>query len=278
MAGAAAPEGRRRGGALEAALRRDRLILVAGVFALAGMAALYTLSGVGMKMSALEMTSMAGRPMGAAMMAPVDWTPGYAALVFLMWWVMMTAMMLPSAAPVILLHAALLRRSEGEARVAARSAVFAGGYLAAWAGFSLAAASAQWALELRGLVSPSMMAATAQGLSGLLLLAAGIWQVTPMKDACLSVCRSPAQVLAERRRPGAGGAFRMGLEHGAYCVGCCWALMALLFVGGVMNLWWIVGLAAYAALEKLGVIGELGGRAVGLVLIAWGAGLLVTAG
>ena len=124
------------------------------------------------------------------------------------------------------------------------TAIFAAGYLAVWAGFSVIAAGLQWALEQTGLVS-SMMASTSVWLGGTILIAAGLWQLTPMKTVCLRHCRTPLSFLSGHWKPGHLGAFRMGLEHGAYCVGCCWFLMSLLFVGGIMNLYWIAGLAAY---------------------------------
>ncbi len=268
----------------ERLLKRDRLVLVSLVGLLFVLAGIYTVLGVGMEMSALRMTAMSGmRDMPAApssgmdAMAPaLGWTAGYAILVVLMWWVMMVAMMLPSAAPAVLLHAALLRGSRPETRAALLSAAFLGGYLVAWAGFALAAAAVQWGLERLGLVSASMMTLVDTRAGGALLLATGIYQLTPLKGACLSHCRSPAHFLTARHRPGALGAVRMGIDHGVYCVGCCWSLMALLFVGGVMNLWWIAALAALVALEKLVPRGDLVARAVGVGLILWGAAVLLS--
>ncbi len=150
---------------------------------------------------------------------------------------------------------------------------FAAGYLAVWAGFSAAAVALQWGLEGRGLLS-GMMATTTAWMGAAILIAAGLWQLAPIKHACLRQCRSPVRFLAEHWRAGSGGAFRMGLVHGAYCLGCCWFLMALLFFGGVMNLWWIGGLAAYVLLEKLMPIGHWLGYAVGAGLVGWGAWLL----
>ncbi len=272
-----AADGRAAAGLAESLLRRDRalvLCLIAVLFALAG---LYTVLGVGMDMSALEMTAMrAMRDMpGAA--TPGLWSPGHALLVFLMWWVMMVAMMLPSVAPTVLLNAALLRRGSAPARAPAISAAFLAGYLAAWAGFSLVAVAAQWSLEAAGLVSATMMTLIDSVPGALVLIAAGVFQFTPLKRACLRHCRSPVDFLTQRRRPGASGALAMGLEHGVYCLGCCWFLMALLFVGGVMNLYWIVGLTAFVALEKLTPHGEVASRLAGAGLVVWGGYVLVSA-
>jgi len=262
-----------RAGSLERVLRHDRLLVALALAAICGIAAAYTVAGVGMEMSAVDMTRMTG--MANMPGAAVAWTPSYAALVFFMWWIMMIAMMLPGAAPTILLHAALARKGSKADSVAALTATFAIGYLAIWAAFSLAAALSQWALEATGLVSATMMTLTGRGLAGGLLIAAGLYQFSPLKNACLDHCRSPLRFLVERRRPGAGGAFRMGIEHGAYCAGCCGFLMALLFAGGIMNLWWIAGLALLVAIEKLAPSGPRIGRALGVVLI--GAGLWLVA-
>jgi predicted metal-binding membrane protein len=191
-----------------------------------------------------------------------------------MWWVMMAAMMLPSVAPTVLLHSALLRMGGNAPSATALSTAFLAGYLVIWAVFSACAVVAQWGLEASGLVSPTMMTIVDTLPGGLVLIVAGVYQFTPLKAACLRHCRSPAKFLTERRRAGRGGAFAMGIEHGAYCLGCCWSLMALLFVGGIMNLWWIAGLAAVVALEKLARFGPLLGRMAGVALIASGSAVV----
>jgi len=255
----------------ERLLLRDRIVLVAIIGLLFALAGLYTIFGVGMRMSALDMTAMRGmRDMPVPGIAG-QWSAGYALLVFLMWWVMMIAMMLPSASPTVLLYAAIMRRGQEPDRVPAISTAFIAGYLVSWAGFSVLAASAQWFLEAQGVVSATMMTLTDTIPGALVLIAAGIFQFTPLKHTCLRHCRSPVEFITQHRRPGMSGAFVMGLEHGVYCLGCCWFLMALLFVGGIMNLFWIVGLAAFVALEKLKPYGEVLGKAAGAVLIGWGA-------
>ena len=264
--------------ALEAALRRDRRVTLACLAAVIALAWAYLLGGAGMEMSALEMTrasqsgAVEGMP-GMAMTKPALWTPGYALLMFFMWWIMMVAMMLPSAAPAILLFATINRRQRdsGLPHVAAGS--FALGYVAAWALFSAIATILQWNFERSGLLSGVLVGQGAT-FGGTLLLAAGLYQLTPLKHACLRHCRSPLAFLASRWRPGARGALRMGIDHGAYCVGCCWFLMGLLFFGGVMNLYWIVGLALFVLLEKLVPAGHWLGYATGVVLIGWGVGTL----
>lgn len=265
-------------GAVEALIRRDRAVLAGGLAALVLIAALYTVTGVGLGASAVGMTAMAEAP-SHGMMTPAAWTPGYAALVFLMWWIMMIAMMTPSAAPMILLYAAVKRKTDPGRDAAALSAVFLAGYLAVWAAFSALATALQWALELRGLVSGQMMTVTSAGLGAAILIAAGAWQFTPVKQACLRHCRSPAHFLSRHHRPGRRGAFRLGMVHGAYCLGCCWFLMALLFVGGVMNLYWILGIALFVAAEKLLPRGERVTRPAGAALVLGGLWLLAaTAG
>jgi predicted metal-binding membrane protein len=234
--------------ALEAVLKRDRLVVMAGLTAVFVVSAAYTVAGIGMNMSAVTMTRMAIR-MPGMMMQPAQWTPAHAFLVFLMWWVMMIAMMIPSAAPMVLLHAAIGRKQAKSGRPLAATAVFALGYLALWAGFSLIATLAQWGLETIG-VATGMMEIASPKIAGLVLVLAGLYQFTPLKHACLRHCQSPIGFIAHHWRPGAGGAWRMGLEHGTFCLGCCWFLMALLFVGGIMNLIWIAGIALYVGIEK----------------------------
>jgi predicted metal-binding membrane protein len=261
--------------ALETALRRDRAIVLGGLVAVAATAWAYILAGAGMAMPEDGSLPMAGphAMSGMAMMAPATWTPGYALLMLAMWWVMMVAMMLPSAAPMILLFAAVNRKQRERGNPFVPSSVFALGYLAVWAGFSIAAVALQWGLERTALLSPAM-SSTSPVLGGLLLLAAGLYQVTPIKGACLRHCRSPLHFIAGHWRKGTGGALVMGLEHGAYCVGCCWFLMGLLFVGGVMNLYWIAGLALFVLLEKTIPAGHWLTYATGLALVLAGGWML----
>jgi predicted metal-binding membrane protein len=185
-------------------------------------------------------------------------------------------MMLPSAAPMILLFATINRRQRAAGHPHAATSIFALGYLAAWAVFSLVAMILQWWLERSGVLSP-MLVGTNAIFGGVLLLAAGVYQLTPIKHACLRHCRSPLAFLSAHWRRDARGALRMGLVHGAVCVGCCWFLMGLLFFGGVMNLYWIAGLALFVLFEKTVPAGHWLGRATGVALLFWGAGLLAPA-
>jgi predicted metal-binding membrane protein len=268
---------------LEAVVRRDRLIVVTALTAVIALSWAYLMAGASMGMSAFEMTRMSqlGMPGGMAeggmaciaMMTPVVWTPGYAVLMFFMWWVMMVAMMLPSAAPMILLFATVIRKQRETGYPHVATSIFAVGYLAAWAGFSLVAVILQWGFGRIGIVSP-MLVGTNVIFGGVLLLAAGIYQLTPIKHACLRHCRSPLAFLSTHWRRGACGALRIGLVHGAFCVGCCWFLMGLLFFGGVMNLYWIVGLALFVLFEKTLPAGHWLGYATGVALVIWGAGML----
>jgi predicted metal-binding membrane protein len=264
-------------GMAERLLRRDKAVLLVLIGVLFALAALYTVLGVGMDMTALKMTAMRAMRDMPSMGPAGQWSVGYAVLVFLMWWVMMIAMMLPSVAPTVLLHSALLRRGAEAEHVPLISGAFLAGYLIVWAGFSVIAATSQWALEAAGVVSATMMTLIDTVPGALVLIAAGAFQFTPLKAACLRNCRSPAEFITRRRRPGAAGAVVMGLEHGVYCVGCCWFLMALLFVGGIMNLYWIVGLAALVAFEKLTPFGLIVSKIAGIALMAWGGYVLVGA-
>jgi predicted metal-binding membrane protein len=182
-------------------------------------------------------------------------------------------MMMPSVAPTVLLYARAYRHVVVQGQIARKMAPtgsFAGGYLLVWLGFSIAAAALQWLLVRAGVLSEMMMGSQSRWLSGGVLIAAGFYQVSPWKNACLAHCRSPTEFLTRHWRPGATGAFRLGVLHGAYCVGCCWMLMALLFVGGVMNLVWIGVLAALVLAEKAMPGGHRLGHVIGILLIAWG--------
>jgi len=259
---------------LETVLARDRIVVICGLIVVIAAAWIWIALGAGMDTAmTANMPEQQMPGMTMSVMTPASWTPGYAALMVSMWWIMMVAMMLPSATPTLLLFARINRKEKAGGRPYAPTAIFAAGYLAVWAGFSVIAAGLQWALEQTGLVS-SMMASTSVWLGGTILIAAGLWQLTPMKTVCLRHCRTPLSFLSGHWKPGHLGAFRMGLEHGAYCVGCCWFLMGLLFVGGIMNLYWIAGLAAYVLIEKTIPFGHWVSRVAGAALVIWGAALL----
>ncbi|MGH9379564.1 MAG: DUF2182 domain-containing protein [Thermoanaerobaculia bacterium] len=254
--------------ALESFLRRPGLAVLAGIVGTVVLCWLYLVA------ASLDMY---GRMDGlAAWMMHGTWDGRYFTLIFLMWSVMMTGMMLPSAAPTILHYSAAVRNGSQPRRPVLRSYAFAGGYLLVWTGFSLAATLLQWRLAEAALLSP-MMESASPVFAAVLLIAAGAYQWTPLKRACLGECRSPMEHLSLHWSPGVGGALRMGVKHGLACLGCCWALMLLLFVGGVMSLLWIAGITLFVLLEKLVPFGAWSRRVSGLVLAAGGVWLLVTA-
>ena len=246
---------------IELALRRERLLVIAVLALVVLVSWGHLLAGAGMQ-----------QEMGGALMpmSSGPWTAGHVATVIVMWIAMMAGMMLPAATPMVLLHAAIARqRGAGSARVGTSSGAFVLGYLAIWSLFSVAAAALQYALERLALLSP-MMQTTSIFLAGTIFVAAGIYQWTPLKRACLQRCRSPFAFVMAHWRDGASGAFAMGARHGAACLGCCWLLMLLLFIGGVMNLGWIAGIALFVAVEKLVPAGHRVSRAAGALLVVWG--------
>jgi predicted metal-binding membrane protein len=259
-------------GPIEAVVRRDRLVVLAAILGVALLAWAYLLR------MAHDMTApMAGMPrMVIPGIGPPAWDAAHLVMLVVMWTVMMAGMMLPSAAPVILLQAAIDRRRQPAAAPYAATTLFALGYLTVWTGFSLLAALAQWTLAGLDLLTGAMSAASAV-LGGVLLVAAGAYQLSPLKNVCLKHCRSPVHFLVHRRRTAPFGPLWMGIEHGAYCVGCCWLLMALLFVLGVMNLLWVAALAVLVLLEKAAPRGNLLGRAAGVLMLASGGLLLARA-
>jgi predicted metal-binding membrane protein len=257
---------------LEQVVRRDRIVAAVALLAVTAIAWAWLF-----RMHA-RMGSMAGGGMtmdmpGMDMPGMRSWSAVELLLLFLMWAVMMVAMMLPSAAPMILLVAAVQRRRRERASPAAPTAVFAAGYLLVWTLFSAAAASTQWLLHQTALLSPAM-ASTSPILGGLLLMTAGLYQWLPIKSSCLSHCRSPVGFFGSEWREGSAGALVMGVRHGLFCLGCCWALMTLLFVGGVMHLPWVAAIAGLVLVEKVVRGGPWIGRLAGLGLIAWGAWVL----
>jgi predicted metal-binding membrane protein len=210
----------------------------------------------------------------SAWMMTLRWDARHVFLLWAMWAVMMAAMMLPSATPLILMYGVAARR-RGVGEHAARDIyALATGYVIVWALFSVVATAAQRMLSARLIVSP-MMTLTSPTIAAALLVAAGVYQLTPLKRVCLQKCQSPLGFLMHHWRAGGSGAFRMGIDHGAYCLGCCWALMLLLFVGGVMNLAVIAALTAFVAFEKIGPFGVHSARISGGLLIAAGLWMLL---
>lgn len=263
--------------ALQSLLRRERTIVGIALALIAALAWLWVAHGAGTGMSATSMTTWRFPPPRPAMIVSGDWSPDYWLTMLAMWWVMMIAMMLPSAAPLILLYARVVRQGQARGQIPGTlvpTGAFALGYLLCWLGFSALATALQFALEASGLVDGMMMWSTERWLTAALLVVAGLYQFTPMKTACLDECRQPAAFLARHWRPGQVGALRLGLVHGAYCLGCCWALMLLLFAAGIMNLVWIAGLSILVLAEKLAPIAMA--RPIGILLCAAGIALALT--
>ena len=258
--------------ALEQVLRKDRVIIVAAIAIIAAIAWAYTvyLSQSGMNMGSMQMGSDTSMGAGMAMANMRSWTAADFSLMFVMWAVMMVAMMAPSATPMLLMFASLNRKRREREAPYVPTGVFLAGYVIVWAAFSLAATGGNWGLHQASLLSSMMGESTSGYLGGGLLLLAGVFQWSPLKYNCLKQCRTPMGFLMTSWREGPQGALRMGLEHGAYCLGCCWALMLLLFVLGIMNLVWIAALAAFVLAEKVAPKGEWVSRITGILMIGWG--------
>lgn len=263
--------------AVGAVVSRERVIVGGGLVVLVALCWLYLWRGAGMGMPALMMTETAlfphrlEEPMPGMVMPEIGWVS-----VVAMWWVMMIAMMLPSAAPMVLLYLRVIRHG-GTSPVAAGAAAlqFVAGYLLVWLLFSLLATAVQLLLRQAALISPMMLWSQSATLSAAVLAAAGIYQLTPLKRVCLNHCRGAVHMLTRHWQRGRFGPLLMGMRHGAWCVGCCWMLMAILFVGGVMNLLWIALLTILVLIEKLAPHVAIVGRAVGVVLLLWGVATLV---
>jgi len=257
--------------AVEAILTQDRRAVAAVLAAVTLSAWAYTLAMHGMGMGPAGGVAE-DRSMSSLLLTHAHWSLSHAAAMLTMWWVMMAAMMLPSAAPLILLFAAVQRKQREANNPFVPTGFLVAGYLAVWAAFSVVATLLQWGLDRSALLTMSM-SVTSRMLGAGLLVAAGLYQFTPVKGACLSHCRSPLAFITAHWRPGSSGAFRMGLTHGVFCLGCCWVLMSLLFVGGVMNLLWIGGLALYVLVEKVMPRGHWIRYLSGGLLVGWGLGI-----
>lgn len=246
------------------ALIRDRMAALLSIIVISALAWAYLLY------VAADMSSMA---MNMVMPAVHSWTFAEFIAMFIMWSVMMVAMMLPSATPMILLFVRLNRNQELQKRSRNPVELFMGGYLLVWAVFSVFATLLNWGLHQGGALS-SVMGRTTPVIAGFTLLAAGLFQWTPLKYACLTHCRSPIGFLMGHWREGRLGTVQMGIQHGLFCLGCCWLLMVLLFVLGVMNLVWIAVLTLFVLAEKILPAGHVVGRISGIGMIAWGVWLI----
>jgi predicted metal-binding membrane protein len=240
-------------------LRRSRAITLVSLASLTALAWAYVIQGAGMdNMHAMSRPSVS-----------------LFAILTGMWWVMMVAMMVPSAAPAILLYGQVYRaRTELAGRPP--TGAFLAGYLASWLAFAVTASTTQLLLQKASIASPMTMALQSKTAAAGLLIAAGAYQLSPLKNACLGKCRAPASFLAAHYLPGRSGAFRMGLLHGAFCIGCCWMLTALLLVGGVMNIAWIAAITLIVAAEKILQVGHWIARFAGVAFIVWGTVLLTS--
>ena len=268
------------GSTLETVLRRDRWVVGGAIGIIVALAWSYVLwLANDMDMGGMDMTGHRMIPAGIGIMLPANepWRAIEFAYVFLMWAVMMVGMMAPSAAPMILMYARVGRQWKAQGKPYAATGWFAAGYLLAWSGFSLAATFLQWVIERAALLD-SQMAIASNLLGAIVLIAAGVYQWTPLKDVCLAQCQSPLQFLMRHGgfQSSLRGCLLLGLRHGGYCVGCCWVLMALLFVVGAMNVLWIALLALLVLLEKLTPVGRWIARAAGIASVGAGAWLLVS--
>jgi len=249
-----------------ALLRRDRFILCGGLMAVAVVAWAYLLYEA-QRMNVSGVCECLRMRIGGADHS--TWPATTLVPLFFMWSVMMVAMMLPTAVPMVLTFGAVTNHRRHLGRPYVPTIIFVCGYLAVWVVFSVMAAVAQWLLHRHALLSESMTTTSAV-LGGALLIVAGIFQFTPLKHRCLTRCRGTLEFILTRWREGRSAAFRMGLEHGVFCTGCCWALMALLFVTGVMNMYWVAGLMIFVCLEKILPARARLNLASGVALVIWG--------
>jgi predicted metal-binding membrane protein len=267
--------------AIEAVIRRDKMIVAVSLTALALTAWAYMFRLIGMMdMGGMAMPGMrmSSNPLEVVMFSSLQpWNLAESTFAFIMWVVMMVGMMTPAAAPTILIYARVRRQTGLDYSPLAATGYFAGGYFLAWIAFSLVATIGQWLLERSALLDASMRV-TGHVFGGIVLVAAGLFQLSPVKNACLRQCQSPLTFIQRRGgfNRGRAGSLILGFELGLYCVGCCWALMALLFVGGIMNILWIAGIAVFVLAEKL--MPKLGilSRLAGVALVAVGIAFLVS--
>lgn len=261
--------------AIEKILQRDRVIVITGLIVITLLAWGYVIN------LSFQMTDMPMDASPSMEMSPTSIMPAMRAwrvedLLFnlTMWAVMMVAMMTPSATPMILTFAGLNRRRNPNESTGSTSIPFLAGYLIVWFSFSAIATLIQWGFHSVGLLSPELISVTPL-IGSILLILAGVYQFTPLKYACLSNCRTPVSFLATEWRDGTRGMLIIGLRHGLYCLGCCWTLMLLLFVTGVMNLLWVALIAGYVLIERVTSAGQIISRVVGLLMIGWGILLLI---
>ena len=266
-------------------LKFEQSITLVCLLLICFLAWIYVFFGAGMEMSAWEMTNFSLMPhhhAGMQMNMPemgmksIPWSFQDFLIIILMWWVMMIAMMLPSASPMLLFYARVMQHAQKNSisQKFIPTAYFVAGYLVIWLLFSLLATLLQWRLEQQDLLSMNLVTNN-RWISGGLLIAAGIYQFSPLKSVCLKFCRAPAQFIVDYMQVGKLGALNMGLRHGWFCLGCCWGLMLLLFVSGVMNLLWIVGLSVFVLVEKVFPNTHRLTLLLNISFIAWGLAILI---
>ena len=261
----------------ERVIRHEQTIIIGGLALICILSWIYVINGAGTGMSVWAMTTAQFPPPTNIYNDPMVWGYSYWLIMLMMWWIMMIAMMIPSAVPMILLYARVYRHAQSNNQLdnsIIPTSLFASGYLISWLAFSLFVIILHWGLEKSELVHSMMMWSTSIKLSAVFLIIAGIYQFSPLKHACLTHCRSPAEFLSKNWRNSRIGAMQMGIKHGLYCVGCCWVLMGLLFVGGIMNLLWIVGLAIFILLEKVTPFGNEIAKVSGAAMMLVGISLL----
>jgi predicted metal-binding membrane protein len=256
-----------RGGPAAVLLLRDRLAVWLALAAVTALSWLYVYRQMG------PMEGMADIAMPAAY---VPWTAADFALNMAIWWAMMPGMMLPSAAPMILTFAAINRHKRRRGQPFVPTMVFTSGYLIAWGVFGIFATLADWGFERAALISP-LTGKLTPILGAVVVTAAGIYQLTPLKSVCLRHCRSPFDFVLNHWRAGTAGALRMGVEHGLYCLGCCWFLMALLFAAGIMSLLWMAAITVFVFVEKLFPGGRWIARISGVAMLGFGIYLVCQA-
>jgi predicted metal-binding membrane protein len=251
---------------LEQLIRHDRVLIVGGLVLVTA------LCWAWIAPMAVDMYGAMTGP--SAWMMTTNWDAAHILLLWAMWAVMMAGMMLPSASPMLLIYAQAVRRKSDAPGLVSRVYAMAAGYLIVWAAFSVAATGLQRLLSEWLLLTPMMEMVRPAAIASVLALA-GLYQLTPIKRICLRWCRSPLAFVMQRWRNGTAGALRMGIEHGVYCLGCCWALMLLLFAGGVMNIYVIVALTLLVLIEKVAAFGEWSSRVSGVALLALAAWTMV---